>query len=137
MSQTVNVYSPAKPRQVLDASNLAISVPQAGNTVIFSIITIGLKRLFLQVTPTGNAFAGFAVIGQATPAAPQSTLYSAAADYTSPKGLVVGTSGDLTTLAAGSTGWIILDVTGLAIVTFTAHSAAAGGSTVTAYCGGA
>jgi len=40
-------------------------------------------------------------------------LYSSAGDYTSPTGILVGTSGDLTTIAAAATGWYIMDVRGI------------------------
>lgn len=41
------------------------------------------------------------------------TAFSVAGDYTSPSGILVGASGDLTVLAAAATGWYILDCGGL------------------------
>jgi len=41
------------------------------------------------------------------------TAFSATGDYTSPTGILIGCSGDLTGLAAAATGWFILDCRGL------------------------
>jgi len=41
------------------------------------------------------------------------TLYSASSDYTSPSGILVGVSSDLTVLAVDARGWFILDCTAL------------------------
>lgn len=68
---------------------------------------------------------------------PWITLYSAAADFTSPAGLVVAASGDLTTLAYQATGWLLLNVLPLYSVRFQAASAMAGnGSKITVRGGG-
>lgn len=41
------------------------------------------------------------------------TAFGVSGDYTSPTGILIGTSGDLTILAADATGWFILDCSGI------------------------
>jgi hypothetical protein len=62
-------------------------------------------------------------------------LYSSAGNFTSPAGLLIGTSGDLTILGAGATGWFIMRTTALWSVRITATSAGNAG-VATVYVGG-
>lgn len=136
MAQVLNFYEPAKPRQEMDCNNLALAVPNS-NTQILKIPCLGLKRIFVTVGVATNALAGFNIQAQATAAGPAVTFFSVAGDFTTPKGILVAASGDLTTLAAGATGWFILEVEGLAYVIVNATSGNVGGSTLTVYAGGA
>ncbi len=81
----------------------------------------GLDRITVQLTVAMEALTGFAIKGKTTDDAAADTLYSAAGDFTSPRGLLVGASGDLTTLAVG-TGWFVMDVTGYEEIVMTATS---------------
>lgn len=96
----------------------------------------GIKRLVLEISNITNNLAAFVVQGAPNQQAPWITIASLSTDYTVPKGLVIGASGDLTALAAGATGWIILDVEGFSDIKIQANSSAAGGSTLTFYGGG-
>jgi len=62
------------------------------------------------------------------------TLYSAAGDYTTPAGLLIGTSGDLTAIANGATGWFVLYPKGLFGLRIAAASS--GANTTTTVNGG-
>jgi len=119
-----------------NARNIAVAVPQAGNTVLLTIPCHGLTRILVQVDVTVQALDAFIIQVRSTNVASLATLYSVAGDYTSPKGLLVGASGDLTTIAAAASGWFIMDVDGLYEVVVSASSANVAGSTVDAYCGG-
>ena len=137
MAQSISFYSPAKPRQQMAAESLAVSVSNVGSTVLLAIPCLGLKRLFVQFTVATNALAAFNILAKATPDSAYTTLYSSAADYTTPKGILVGTSGDLTSVASAGSGWFILDVSALAFVEVTATGSNATASVVSAYAGGA
>jgi len=92
-----------------DQGNAAIG------TVLEEIFVMDVKRMdriFIQIDLTGEALTGFEVQGLAHPSGAHQTLYSATGDFTSPAGMVVDASGDLTVLAVG-TGWLILDVRSL------------------------
>ena len=82
------------------------------------INTLELNRIFVRIDnsdDTGTAailFDQFVILGSPD-GTNYETLYSSPTDYTSPVGILVGTSGDLTILAADATGWFILDCSAL------------------------
>lgn len=112
-----------------------IAVPQAGNTTILEMNVKGLERLFAEIAVTVQALDAFRVDARAHEDGSYQTLYSTAANYTSPAGLLVGASGDLTVQAAGTSGWLILDVRGMESLRLQASSGNAAGSTVAVYAG--
>jgi hypothetical protein len=114
----------------------AVTVPASGNTALMTIPVAGLERIFVQVSVATQALDAFIVQGRCAAAASFTTLYSAAADFTAPAGLMVGASGDLTTLAAAASGWFIMDVRGLYEVKILA-SAAVDSAAVSVDAGGA
>ena len=87
----------------------------------------------LQVAVTGQALDQFVISARTSPNAPFSILYNQASHYINPKGLLVGASGDLTTLPAGSVGDLQMDVIGLHEVKIQVSSGNAAGSIVSAY----
>ncbi len=111
--------------RVVQKSVAATTVP-GSSTKIGSMDVRGLRRIFVQLTVATASLTGFAIKVQATPAAAEQTLYSAAADFTTPAGLLVGASGDLTGAAAGAH-WFCMDVSGLELV----HIYATSGGTAT------
>jgi len=115
----------------------SVSVAQAGTTEILHLMVRGIKVLFIQVTATGQALDAFTIQSKCHPNAPFVTDYSIATDYTSPAGIMIGSDeSDLTTLAAGASGWVRLEVSGTYEVKVIASSANIAGSTVTVYAGG-
>lgn len=135
MAQSLEFKNYDKPRRGLVASNAAVAVVAGGNTTLLDIPCQGIDRIFVEVTPTTNGFDAFIIAGRCHPAAGYVTLYSAAGDYTTPRGLLVGASGDLTTLSAASTGWFVLDVKGIDSIRIQA-SGSGGTATTTIYAGG-
>lgn len=117
------------------ASASAVSCPATGNTALLTIATAGLERIFVQVSVATQALDAFLVQARCSADATLTTLYSAAADFTVPAGLMVGASGDLTTLAAAGSGWFIMDVRGLYEVKLLA-SGAVDSAAVTVFVGG-
>lgn len=104
------------------------------NTSLDHVIDLhGIDFIFVEITVAVAALTGFAIKAQATSSAPVVALYSAAADFTSPKGILIGASGDLTVQGVG-TGWFILDTRALDTLTLTATSA--GSATIACNCGG-
>lgn len=118
-----------------EASNLDVSVAASGNTTLLQIPVYGLERIFVQFDVATNNLDAFLVRARCSADATTATLYSAAADFTAPAGLIVGASGDLTTVAAAASGWFIMDVRGLWDVTIQA-SATGGAAVVDIYAGG-
>ena len=115
------------------ASNVAVSVAATGNTEILDIITNGISELGIEIAVTVQALDAFIVQGRMSPNGTYQTLYSAAGDFTTPAGLVIDASGDLTVQAAASSGWLLLNVAPLYSVKILASANAAGAATVTAY----
>lgn len=106
----------------------AVSVAGTGNTTLLDLNVRDLERIVCYISVATQALDAFIISGSAETADQSSptffTLYSAASDYTSPSGLLIGASGDLTTIAASGTGWFIMDVRGLAQVRLQASAAA-------------
>ena len=127
-------------KRILRASNLSVAVAQAGNTTILEVDVREMDRLFVQVDVTGQALDAFAIAAKTHSNGAYQTLYSTVADFTftgaTGPGILVGTSGDLTIIAAAASGWFILDVSGLAFVRVQVSSGNVAGSTVSAYAGG-
>jgi len=117
-------------------SKLATSVVQTGNTSILEWQVFGFSQVGVHIAVTGQALDAFIIQGRWHDDASYETLFSAAADFTSPTGILVGASGDLTTLAAGATGWFSMDLKGLYEIKLLASSGHADGSTVSVYAGG-
>lgn len=116
-----------------EASNLAVAVPASGNTTLLTIPVEGLERIFVQLDVTDNALDAFLIRSRCSKDATTTTLYSTSGAFTSPAGLLVGASGDLTAQAVGS-GWFIMDVRGLWDVTIQASGN--GAATVSIFAGG-
>jgi hypothetical protein len=110
-----------------------VEVAQSGLTTLCTINVENYERLIAQIVVAGQALDAFQIQVQTN--GDFFSLYSTAADFTSPQGLLVGSSGDLTTQAVG-TGWLILDVRGVSHVRLQASSGNVAGSTVSVYAGG-
>jgi hypothetical protein len=112
-----------------------VAVPAAGNTALATISCANHERLFVQFSVATQALDAFLVQARCSADASFATLYSAGADFTSPSGLLVDASGDLTAVAAAGTGWFVMDVRGLYEVKLLA-SAAVDSAAVTVFAGG-
>jgi len=113
----------------------AVTVGGTGNTTLLEIDTAGLSRIGFYFSVATQNLDAFIIAAKFGEGGSYSTLYSAAGDFTSPSGLLVGTSGDLTTVAASSSGWFIMDVSGVQGIRVQA-SAAADSASVTPYATG-
>ncbi len=122
-------------RQLLTAKNLAVAVAGTGNTDLLEFICAGIEQIGVEIKPTVHALDAFLIQAKFHPSGDYVTLYSSAGSFTSPAGLLLGASGDLTILAAAATGWFILDTRGLYAVRVQC-SGAADGTLVDVYAGG-
>jgi len=61
-----------------------------------------------HISNAGVLIDQFVIQAQFYDAGPWETMFSAAGDYTSPLGILIGTSGDLTGIADAATGWFII-----------------------------
>lgn len=114
-----------------------IAVAQAGLTELTIVPTILFDRIFVQIQVVDQSLDQFVISGRASSKAPWSQLYATSADYDTPRGIIIGVSGDLSTLGAGETGDITLDVRGFYELRFEASSSHAAGSVVSVFGGAA
>lgn len=133
MSQTVSRIG-GQVQSLMNLKNLAVAVAGTGSTTIMELITLGLTRIFVHIGVSVHNLDAFAILGQGHPDASFDTLYSTSGQFTTPTGILVGCSGDLTAQAVGS-GWFILDVTGLNAVKVTC-SGTSDGTLVDVYASG-
>lgn len=82
-------------------------------TTIADIPTLTMKNLYVTIGVATTALDQFVIQGATKNDATPQTLFITSGDYTGPEGILVGTSGDLTAISAGSTGWFIIEPGGL------------------------
>lgn len=104
------------------------------STEVAQFNAAGYSRVGCEIAVTTAALTDFDILARMHGEGALQTLYSVAADYTSPAGLLIGTSGDLTIIGAGSTGWFVLNTQGIESVQLKAASGGSAG--VTVRCGG-
>jgi hypothetical protein len=98
---------------------------------LIEIATIDVEfanGLGVEISITAQALDQFTISARYHASGSYQTLYSLAGEYTSPSGILKGTSGDLTAISAGSTGWFIMDVRGIESIQIKAACAADNGS---------
>jgi len=97
------------PKKII-AENVELAIPATGNTTLLETVVDNVSFMGLSVKNTGaQDFDAFIVQARMTPDDDYQTILSAAADYTSPAGIVVDASGDLTILAAAASGWLLIN----------------------------
>lgn len=108
--------APAVTSRVLASTTVAV----AGLTTIGAAINVlNYEQIMVRIDnsdDTGTAailFDAFEIQASVDGGSNFETLYSSSADYTNPAGILIGTSGDLTILAADTTGWFILNCSGI------------------------
>jgi len=123
-------------RQLLIASNVAAAVAGALTTLLDLEGIAGIEVLGVEVKMSAAAaLTAFQVQAKFHPSGDFVTLYSTATHFTEPSGPLIGTSGDLTTLAASGTAWFMLRTLGMWAVRIQATSAGNAG-VATVYAGG-
>lgn len=103
-------------------NDTAAATVGAGGTLIGTYKVDKSSRMMVRLTVAVAALTGFSISARATTAAAYNILYNVSADFTAPKGILIGTSGDLTVQGVGN-GWLIMDVRGLESIEFRAVSA--------------
>ena len=122
--------------QFSEFNALANALDNSGVQDVFALNTVGISRLAVRLTVATNALAAFQIKARfSSEDSTEIVLVSTSADFLAPKGVLVASSGDLTTLAVGS-GWFIIDVSGFSAVILAANSGNAGGSTLAVNAGG-
>jgi hypothetical protein len=135
MAQTVS-RTGGQLRLELAAANVGVVIPATGSTNVLTVPVYGMTNLGVQVVVGVHALDGFAISARFHRDADFVTLYSSAGSFTTPAGLLIGASGDLTAQAVG-TGWFILDVRGLYEVRVSASGTVDDTTTISLYAGGA
>jgi hypothetical protein len=116
------------------ASNPSVTVAQAGLTTILEVPEIAdTVRCFCQIDAGSQALDAFEIQVKVHPDGDWVALYNASGDFTTPAGLLVGASGDLTGLALSTTGWFIMETRGLYGIRLQASCDNAAGSVCDVY----
>lgn len=118
---------------LLSASSVATAITAAGDSILMTIPTLGLKNIGVDFSVTLQALDAFKVSAQFHQDSAFVLLYSAITS--TPAGLIIAASGTLASQAASSTGWFIMDVRGIYAVQISV-SAAVDGAAVTMRCSG-
>ena len=105
-------------------------------TTVATLPTTLVDRITVEIAVTSNALDQFVIQGLVHNSGSYQTLYSTSLDYTSPAELLIGTSGDLTIIAAAASGHFVMDVKGYAAIRLRAASGNAAGSGITIYASG-
>ena len=90
------------------------------STVLIELPVNNVEFLTVELETVGSPLLAFSIKMKGHNASPFATMFSTADDFSNPKGLLRGASCDLTTL--NGTGWLMLDVRGIADVCVTASS---------------
>ena len=135
MSQTTEVHTTPNSRILVSASNLAVPVTNSLTTLLEIASLNNVHRLWMDFAVTVHDLNAFAIQGKFHPSGSYRTLANAAAQFTSPTGVIFGASKDMTTCAAASNGWVCVDTTGLTSLRVQASSASASGTLVDIYAG--
>jgi len=94
-------------------ASLTATVVPASSTNMLGIDCKGLSRVMIHLTGAVAALTGLALKAYGHPDGVAAVIADAAADFTAPAGIIVGTDGsDLTTLNAAD-GWVLVDVLGI------------------------
>lgn len=104
-------------------------------TVIATFDVSNIERIYVEIAVTDQALDQFEIHCRAHNQGSYQQMFNAAVDYTSPIGILVGVSGDLTIIAAGASGWFMLDVRSIESLQIKAASGNVAGSGVTVYAG--
>ncbi|SRR5258708_29883168 len=134
MAQVSSLNAAHVGRQRLQANNQTVSIPAALTTLLDIDVSL-ISRISLEVKNTGaNAFTAFQINGKMDDAGDMVVMISAATHFTTPTGIIVDASGDLTVLGAGAIGWVFIDVLGLKRLQVRANSGTA--TTANVFAGG-
>lgn len=137
MAQVTEVHTSPNARVIVGAKSLAIPITTvlSAGTLLELLSLNGVRRVWASFLLSVHALNAFAVQAKFHPDGAYVTIASAAGDYTSPGGIIVGASGDLTSLSAAN-GWISVDTTGLCGLRIQASSASASGTLCDMYANG-
>ncbi len=122
------LFAWAQQFNAISYTNFRVPVSSSLTTIAEISPLAPTQRIFFTDALTGANFNAFQIQGKANVNDAWSVLYST--NYTTPTGILIGTSGDLAALAASSEGWFILDARGLAGIRIQASSAGAAVSNV-------
>ena len=120
----------------MSTKRTGMSTAAATTDIVLTLPVELLDRIAVQVDVTTRALDAFVIKGKFHKDGAFVSLYSAGASYTSPAGLLLGASGDLTAQGAGTTGWFIMDVRGLYEVQVLASGTIDGTGLISAYANG-
>jgi len=121
MAQDTEASGPGRAPFIIAKNSVVI--PATGDTDLLTVDTLGMKTLGAAFDVTVNALDAFKVLMKFHRDDSWRTIYTGITS--TPGGLVIAASGTLATTAAGSSGWLILDVRGVWAVKFTGSGSVA------------
>ncbi len=119
-----------------ERAQVAVVLNDETLTLIDTIIVTNYDAITIYVSNSGNALDQFEIAGNAIRDGTFEILFNAAVDFTSPAGILIGASGDLTTLADGASGWVLLYPKGFFAIRIQAARATGADTTLTQNSGG-
>jgi hypothetical protein len=133
--QKTKIFQTSMPKRPFETSNIGVALAAGTDVPLLTMSTFGVDRIFFEVvSQAAIALTGFKVKAKPTAGAPVVTLFSTTQAFTSPQGIMVASSGDLTLLAGNAVGYCILDTKGIAEIELFASSA--GNAILDCYMGG-
>lgn len=119
-----------------ETSKITVTLSETLETVA-TIPTGGMEIIFVQLeTSNHSALDQFTVQARSHKDASFVTFYDEAFEFVSTEGLLIGTSGDMTTIPENSSGWFMMDVRGIYQVNLQAAQAEGDPTALTIYFGG-
>jgi len=103
-------------------------------TTLVDYVVASMKRVGINIANAGTLTDQFVLQAQFVEDGAWHTLFNTAGDFTSPAGILVGASGDLTAIADATSGWFILDTDGIFAIRL--RAASSGADTVLTVNGG-
>jgi hypothetical protein len=105
------------------AENVGVTVLAASTGTILEVEVSDIDQLGVELASVTQAFDAFVFQGRMSPNGAYQTIKSSG--WNTAGGLLLATSGDVAALAAGASGFVVLDVRGLYSVRFQASKAVA------------
>lgn len=103
----------------------------ASLTILDTIVVTDYDALAVHIDNADVTFDQFEIAGNVVRDGTFEILFNAAVDFTSPAGIMIGASGDLTALANGAQGWFLLYPKGFYSIRVRAASSGADTTTTT------
>lgn len=119
-----------------EGSNILTPLLDEVLTEVGEFVVADMDAITFHFSNAGNALDQFVVSGNSIKDGTYEILFNGATDFTSPAGIMIGASGDLTSLADAATGWFLLYPKGFYAIKIEIARASGDDTTLTTNSGG-